>query len=128
MLVSMLTTKTESENSCATIAVSPSATTMATMAIRSGTRPPTTVPRIRREVLVEGALGSLALRMPGHVAVRGQVARQEQRHERERNTIVPIQAPTVRQGRRLQARARRSVTPMRCRIGRVDSRCYQIGV
>ena len=38
-------TKTESSNCCATSAVSPSATTIATIAISSGTSPATTVPK-----------------------------------------------------------------------------------
>src|SRR5881392_3347832 len=47
MPVSMFTTKTDSVNASATSAHSPSATTIATIAITSGTRPATTVPNTR---------------------------------------------------------------------------------
>ncbi len=43
--VSMLMTKTESSNCCATTAVSPSATTIETIAMSSGTSPATTAPK-----------------------------------------------------------------------------------
>ena len=60
--MSMLTRKTESSNCCARSALSPSATTIATIAISSGTSPATTAPKTSRRMM--SAAGSPNLSSP----------------------------------------------------------------